>query len=221
MSFRNASLTIISFCYLVLFSSCNEDNSLNYVITGEITDTYQSQPVEGVKIDLRARVLESGTFNNNLTTVVSDFSSSDGSYELCFERKAYDNLQLELEKVDFISTERTISPDDLSPEEPFNLDLQIDPLARVELRLVNTFPGNSNDEIEFRYTTANFPQCNCCNNNIQAFQGDDVDTLLSCSVVGGIQLKWVYFVNRFGNTSFFEDSTLIEPFQTTEILINY
>jgi len=174
----------------------------------------------GVNILIEAQLLESGTFNNNFQDLASGSTNSSGVFEIEIEDANYNGARLTFAKDGYLDIISVINADLLTPEGT-DFSTPLDPISTVNLRLVNTTPSNSQDQIEFRYTSAFFPQCSCCNNSPRVFTGTSVDTVLTCSLVGNSQLDYLYTVTKNGFESVNTDGVFVNSFQTADIVINY
>ena len=129
-------------------------------------------------------------------------------------------MRITYSKVDYIQHTEPINPDDLSAETN-DYSTNLDPISYVNLRLVNSNPNDSEDVIDFRYISANFPQCDCCDSSAKIVTGAMVDTTITCIIVGDTQLDYIYFVAKDGTENVTTGGVYVDSFETAEITINY
>lgn len=213
-----------SFCIVLIFliwSSCKDPEQVIYKIYGTVTDSTTGNSVSEVSVDLSAKILENGTFNNSFQHLASTTTNSSGYFEFNVEREAFNQLKLELEKDQYLFRSMEFSPDDIDPDNGISLSNSMDPLAFAELHLTNISPLDEGDQISFRYTTAYFPQCECCDSSERSYTGTSVDTTIVCPLVGNTQLDYLYTVSKGGGNQTFTGTFYVNSFTTEVLEINY
>ena len=191
--------------------------SLN--ISGQVTNGNLLEPEPGVEIDLGVRGISDGTFNNNFQTIESTTSSVDGTFNFSFENENLAALRMRFEKESYFSKEVELTPEDIDIENGINIDVEMFSVAQINVTLENTSPINESDNIEFRFTNANF-DCTCCSNEIQTFTGTDIDTTLSCFVPGDYNLNYLYIVTKGPSNVLDTGSITVTP-GINELTIDY
>ncbi len=211
---------VLSFIILVCVN-CKKPVSVDYKIFGTLSDSQSNDPISGAYLVLSAQILDAGTFNNSYQTLESVSTDSNGYFEFNIEKQTFNSIKVTFEKQLFFSGEVIFSPESVDPKSGLEVLESLDPMAFVNLNLRNISPINEQDELAFRYISAYFPDCICCNNDFRYFDGMDVDTVISCAVVGNSQLDYNYIVTKGGGSSNLQGGEFIESFQTVEIEINY
>ncbi|MFK7757520.1 MAG: hypothetical protein AB8B53_11380 [Flavobacteriales bacterium] len=211
---------MITCSFLFISSGCKKNETEKLKLEGTITDSSTGQTLSGVSVLLEGQLLQSGTFNTNFQDIASASTNSSGEFEMEIDRDNYNELRLIYVKSSYLDFTEIISADELSPSGT-DYSVALDPVSTVNLRLVNSSPSSDDDEIEFRYTSAFFPQCSCCTNTPRVFIGTDIDTTLTCTIVGNTQLDYAYFVTKNGFESVFTNGVFVNSFETADIVINY
>ncbi len=217
---------LFKYCFFLIIvllgSNCKKPEKVVYIIKGTITDSTTGNPVNNVSLELSAKKLSSGTFNNNFQALSSSSTNASGYFEFNIEKESFNALKLAFEKDLYIFQEEEINPDDIDPSSGIDVSRVLDPLAYAELHLRNASPMNENDKIEFRYTSAYFPQCACCNNSVKTIVGSAIDTVITCPLVGNTQLDYLYTVTKGGTTSPAAIGTVfVNSFDTQIIELDY
>jgi hypothetical protein len=211
-------IAILTFASIALFA-CKKTKNQDVVVEGTITDYRNGSGLSNVYLVLDEQVVSGGVLSGGFTTVAETSTSSDGAYALEFARSNALTYRVGIEKTGFFDREIDINPENVSPNNPYNLSVALVPEATVSVRLVNTSPVSNNDLIKFRYLSPNF-NCECCTGELIQGEGMDVDFTSSCKLYGD---SWIYYrwdIFKDTDTSFV-DSVYCPAFQTTNILIEY
>ena len=212
---------LILFLCVFCFSQCKKPKEVEYKIFGTVSNSRTNQPIENTEVKISAQILSAGTFNNSFQLLESQNTNSEGYYEFNIEKELFNSMKVQFDKELHISYESEINPESIDPSDGIEISSDLDPLAFVNLRVRNINPFNDEDQLVFRYTSSYFPQCTCCNNQYQYFTGTEIDTVVSCTIVGETQLDYSYSIIRGGSSTPLSGNQFIESFETEEIEINY
>ena len=200
---------------------CKKPEEVTYRIYGTISNTLTNSSINNAEVRLSGQILNAGTFNNSFQLLETQRTNSQGYYEFTIDKELFNSIKVQFDKELYVSQEEEINPESIDPIEGLEVSMELEPLAFVNLKVKNISPFNDEDELVFRYTTSYFPQCVCCNNQYQYFTGMEVDTVVSCTIIGGTQLDYYYSISRGGSSTAASGSQFIESFGTVDIEINY
>jgi predicted 3-demethylubiquinone-9 3-methyltransferase (glyoxalase superfamily) len=212
------SLVAILFSLLSLVS-CKKENESTITIAGTISDSGGS--IAGAEIQLAVKEITGGTYSNTFTTFHSGLSATDGSYSHTFD--AYNAIEY---KVDVLTDNRfdqslVIDPDDLKRGQINTYNFVLQPQAWFKINLQNSSPVDSSDFLLFQLTTTQSECAGCCNNLVQPFAGEFVDTTLKCMTTGNVMLHMSWIVTKFGIANQYEDSLYCATGDTAEYSLSY
>ena len=203
----------------ILFGHCRQ-REFTLSISGFVSDSVFGGNLGDVTLVLEMQVLEGGVFNSTFQSVGTASTSDGGHYVFSFERENVIEYRILTLKDGYIDQEFRIDPEDLTPDEVFNLDLEIIPKATFGVHLFSAFPSNEFDSITFKNLAVDF-DCICCNSEDRVFVGTEVDTTLSCNLYGESWIK--YFVEIEKDTAFhsYIDSLYCPAFEVTTLELPY
>lgn len=204
----------------IAFVACTKTNNQNLLLSGYVFDHRNGSGVGDVYISLSEQVVESGSLNSDFEVAAEVTSSSNGAYNMLFNRRNALTYRLDLEKQGYFDKRIELNPDDFRPGKPVTQNITMVTEAEFDIQLVNVMPYDSDDEIRFRKINADF-NCMCCDNEWVEVQGMDVDTTLSCKLYGDYYLKYQYQIHKGELDTTIIDSTYCPAFQTTSITLNY
>ena len=194
------------------------DNSLALHVTVLHADT--GNPASDIDLELERRVLENGVLNGNYQPVGSATSDADGTAHFFFNRVNALDYQLNLVSTDWFPRSDFIQPDAFLASSEVEHTTEATPRGTVHIRLVNAFPLDENDKVQFR--TLNPPSDYLtCSNAWETHLGTDVDVERTCDVEADRYLPYRYHVTRNGELTEHLDSLWIPRGELTELLIAY
>jgi hypothetical protein len=217
---RRIVQSLFFLCVFCCFQ-CEKPKEVKYKIYGTISNSINNNPINDAEVRLSAQILNEGTFNNSFQFLETQSTNSEGYYEFNIDKELFNSMKVQFDKELYGSQEEEINPESIDPIEGFEVSMELEPLAFVNLKVKNINPFNDEDQLVFRYTTSYFPQCACCNNQYQYFTGTGVDTVVSCTIIGETQLDYYYSIFRGGASTAASGSQFIESFGTVDIEINY
>ena len=209
----------ISVICIALLSTCKKED-LELTINGIVQDPNLALVLSSASIQLAAKEISGGTFNNNFNTVANTSTNSNGQFSLTFERKTVSEYRIRVSKNGYFEKEVFITGDAVQPDSPYNVSIEAIPQAFYSLRVQNTNPIDDSDRISYRNTNADL-ECSCCTNQTVTLIGQQIDTSYTCVHEGAKWLKYYYEVEKNGNTNSFIDSIFLTAFDTTSNHIQY
>lgn len=194
------------------------DNNLALHVTVLHADT--DNPASNIDLELERRVLENGVLNGNYQSVGSATSDADGTAHFFFNRVNALDYQLNLISTDWFPRSDFIQPDAFLASSEVKHTTEAMPRGTVRIRLVNAFPLDANDKVQFR--TLNPPsEYLTCSNAWETHLGAEVDVERTCDVEADRYLPYRYHVTRNGELTEHLDSLWVSRGELTELLIAY
>jgi hypothetical protein len=209
---RKKSFLVIITVFLL---SCDKHKD-EWWIKGNISDSLTGNAMPGIEIKAEVKKLQSGVFNDIITTAASDQSAGDGSFEMIWPRENISYCRLVASKDNYFDAIKEVSPDDMKPGEAFVQNLQLVPRSDLQIYLGSTDPSALVKLSVF----STDPYCTCNDNGEYSITGTG-DTLINCMTGGGQWLK--YQIQAFGSNGnvYYLDSVFCEPFVTNNIQYIY
>lgn len=207
---------------LLLISCGKKKKEATMGIHGHITQSDNGDPVEGADIKLYYKELQGGVFVNSFTLLGSSSTSSSGFYSMNVEKPVSSEYRFTIEKQNYFSREIVVNPDDINKDEFNFIDFELTPSCELNLRLKNTSPVNSSDQIDFQFNTPAISECSeCCFSSTLTLIGTGIDTTINCFRTGNQKLTYSYTVTKSGSPSIFIDSIYCPQGSSTLLQINY
>ena len=194
------------------------DNNLALRVTVLHADT--GNPASDIDLELERRVLENGVLNGNYQAVGSATSDVNGLALFFFNRVNALDYQLNLVSTDWFARSDFIQPDAFLESSEVEHTTEATPRGTLHIRLVNAFPLDEGDKVQFR--TLNPPgEYLTCSNAWETHLGMDVDVERTCDVEADRYLPYRYHVTRNGELTEHLDSLWVPRGELTELLIAY
>ncbi len=203
---------------LTLFSCKKED--LELFIQGNVNDPNLNISVAGAQVVLSGQEISGGTFNPSFITQATTTTNGNGHFEIKFPRKTISTYRIEVTKDNYFRTTIEITGDAVQPDETYNVNIDVLPMAYYQLTLKNNPPTDEFDRISYRNVNADL-SCDCCNNQTLTLIGEQIDTTFTCAHEGESWLHYWYEIEQNGNAQAFGDSIFLTPFDTTFKQINF
>ncbi len=200
---------------VVLLLSCNKHKDewwLKGVVTNELTGSVMS----GVQVKAEVKKLQSGVYNDIVTTVANDVTGSSGDFEMNWQRENISFCRLVASKSQYFDAVEEVSPDDMKPGEAFVQNLKLTPRADVQIYLASNDPSALVKLSVF--SSDNYCTCNDESEYVIVGLGD---TTVQCMTGGGRWLKYQIQAFGSGGNVYHLDSVFCEPFITTNIQYTY
>ena len=194
------------------------DNNLALHVTVIHADT--GNPGSDIDLELERRVLENGVLNGNYQPVGSATSDADGMAHFFFNRVNALDYQLNLVSTDWFARSDFIQPDAFLESSEVEHTTEATPRGTLQIRLVNAYPLDEGDKVQFR--TLNPPgEYLTCSNAWETHFGMDVDVERTCDVEADRYLPYRFNVTRNGELTEHLDSLWVPRGELTELLIAY
>lgn len=206
---------------ILLLSSCRKNKTVEYEISGVISDQYTNAGIAGVTVILEVQELSGGNFSTTFKTIESTTTSSNGSYSFKFDRRNASEYRITISKTNYFGAEFSINPDHLNEEAANikNYDMASKGWVRVNIKNVNPF--NASDIVT--YQMANTLNCNngCCGVTPFELEGMNVDTTFICLAHGNSEPTASGFYTKNGTGSSVSETFTVMPLDTVDVNIHY
>jgi 5-hydroxyisourate hydrolase-like protein (transthyretin family) len=215
---RSWGVAVVGLLMVAIGCRPEPDNNLALHVTVLHADT--GNPASAIDLELERRVLENGVLNGNYQAVGSATSDAQGLAHFFFNRVNALDYQLNLVSTDWFARSDFIQPDAFLESSEVEHTTEATPRGTLHIRLVNTFPFDEDDKVQFR--TLNPPgEYLTCSNAWETHLGMDVDVERTCDVEADRYLAYRYHVTRNGELTEHLDSLWVPRGEFTELLIAY
>ncbi|MFZ6051613.1 hypothetical protein [Halocola ammonii] len=213
---------IIPSLLLLFFMSCKEQaNEVELTVEGQVVRASTQSPVQGATVQLSQQTLDGGVVSGAFDQIGEIVTGQNGTFSFTFQRKNTVEFLLEVDQPNYFSRDFTINPDDFNPDNPYNLTVNLDSRAWLQVSIQNTAPETFEDEISYSNLNASFPTCACCNNQTVTLTGQTVDTSFTCQLLGDRTIYYSYQISKLSYDSSRIDSVFCPAFDTTQVNISY
>ncbi len=177
---------------LVLFACKKKEE--NYTIAGTIVNPEINAPVASAKISLWGTKISSGVVQNQQEKIGETYSALNGSFEFRFDKQVYSTLKLIVQHHSHFNAEKTINPNDLSPNKPYSIQVNLHAVSWLKTTIKNVGAQNHQDKLVYRLGLPYDDCTDCCSEQQRIFTGIGVDTTWTCPVYGGkhVSILWIY-----------------------------
>ncbi|MFZ9054308.1 MAG: hypothetical protein ACO2ZL_00765 [Flavobacteriales bacterium] len=207
-------------CFAGWTFGCRPEPAGDLTLLVEASHAYTGEPVSGIDFELERRVLENGVLNGNYQWVGSETTESNGRAEFHFKRVNALDYQLKLVSSDWFNRSDFIHPDAFITQTEVSTQVEATPRGTVHIRLVNAFPFDEADQIQFR--TLNIPgEYLTCSNAWESHTGEAVQVERTCDVEADRYLPYLYVVTRNNESIETLDSIWVPRGVLTELEILY
>lgn len=202
-TFRFSAIALI--CFLAI--ACKKD-TITYQLNCHVTDSSEATGLAGATATVKI-FYTAGAGQNTETTYTTDNS---GNFELTIERKKIEKIVISISKDGYFSTARTFYLDELSVEDPNQIDFSTYAKAWVKLHFTGdgTINYQFNREIGLENCDACFP------NGLQTLNGVS-DTSLYYINNGNTPFQLFWTIQ--GSAISGQENVITTSLDTTEILI--
>ena len=199
---------------------CRPDPNYNLALHVTVLHADTGNPASDIDLELERRVLENGVLNGNYQPVGSATSDTDGIAHFFFNRVNALDYQLNLISTDWFARSDFIQPDDFLESSEVEHTTEATPRGTLNIRLVNAYPLDEDDKVQFR--TLNPPsEYLTCSNAWETHLGMYVDVERTCDVEADRYLPYRYHITRNGELTEHLDSLWVPRGELTELLIAY
>jgi hypothetical protein len=210
---------VLVFLVSILMMSCRKENFIP--ISGLITDPNQAIPVENAKIEIWTQHIEGGIFEANYTLISTVTTGLDGTFLFNLENKNFTGIRLIFSKQGYFGWQADLNIEKVKSSQSYYAEYLLLPRARLHIRVVNSFPVNSNDYFEFRILNG-YSDCEeCCKAEKYQFTGLNIDQTIDCQTVGHQFTLIQWSKNKNGEQTSKTESYFINAFETSEIELKY
>ena len=196
---------IILTCLLIM--ACNKD-AITYQLNCHVTDSSEAAGLAGATATVKI-FYTAGAGQNTETTYTTDNS---GNFELTIERKKIEKIVISISKDGYFSTSRTFFLDELSVEDPNQIDFSTYAKAWVKLH----FTGDGSFNYQY-IREIGLENCDACfPNGLQTLNGV-TDTSLYYINNGNTPFQLFWTIQ--GSAISGQENVITMSQDTTEILI--
>lgn len=199
--------------FTLILLSCKKKDE-NYIISGKIVNPELNAPVAHVSVTLYGTKISGGVVQSQQEKLATAISSTDGSFQLKFNKQVFSSLKIVLSKEGHFYKEQLINPDNLNPGEEYNINLQMHAMSWLKTIVRNVGSQYTSDQLFYRLSFP-YSNCNtCCPTSQRIFNGVGIDTSWICPVYGGnyVYVLWIY---SSGQNSVPHNDTLFIPIGDT------
>lgn len=201
------------------FNQCIE-NEHSITIQGNLKDQVQSTAVENANITLLVNEMVNGSWSTNFVEKGTITSDASGNFKFTIPFQYTTAYRLIITKEGYFS-ETTELPADELEDDFYEGDFGLNPEASLSIHVINSFPFDNQDQINFHLSNweANYP--GCCPNSFIQFTGEQVNETLTCKVIGGLTYTIEYIITRNGNQHVLLKEVFCPAFESTTCEILY
>ena len=215
------SLFLLSFLIGSLFLNACKKEVATYDLSGKVFDPQLKKNVSSANISLKASKVQSGIYNPNYTEIQSVNTSSDGSFYLKVDYDNVSGYQVDVSKNNYFDESIRLKTDDIQNPDGLSLNIDLIPIAHIEIRIKNTTPQAADDEIRVHFSNVDVKCKDCWNNDTIVGIGPSYNFSKTAQVSGEkkMVLKWV--VKKNGIQHVYKDTILSKAFTTVTYNIDY
>ena len=213
-------VSILVFLAFLLLVSCSKDRN-KLLFSGQVYSPNESKNLSGITVELRAQLIESGTYNSNYQLLQKVTTDGGGKYSITNDNVRASSFKITAYSDNYIPSETTISSDLVSVGETYQKNFNIYPKAYLNIYVKNVAPANSTDEITISVIHSS-PDCDICSDiSNLVLKGDTINDTLICLVYGNQTITVNYTLNTNSGVSQHSHDEYCPAFETKEFSINY
>jgi hypothetical protein len=200
----------------MLVTACKKD-PIQYTFEGTVTESVNGNALNDVLVKISQRVYNGSVASAFFNNAGSKTTSSDGKYEITFDREKVFEFKVDMTKSGYFDMEQIIGSADVSTEENKVVNYEMEPKSWLTLHLQNV-GGMTSDEfamIHYNFRTG----CAGCTSNTFFYYNGIVDTTFTIMSTGGVYATYSY--KNPGATIYQQDSVYMIPFDTAFVEIQY
>ncbi len=207
------------FFYLLIFVflfSCKKKKK-ETIIEGSLISKIENIPVDDVWVGLYKREVSNGSYSNNFKKVGENRFSK--RYTFSFIKGGGDiEYKLMFSSTGYLNKEHILSADAIVSGKSNAFDIGLLPVGKVNLHIKSGVNSTIDDAFSF---SLNGECADCCSFSDYAFQGNAVDTIISCNTVAEKYVKYSYFLTRNNSTDYVVDSFFCEKGTEIDVSLIY
>ena len=206
---------------LICLTGCERESHINYDVHGTLRAQHNGAGIGSAQIDWSEQIIDGGMLQGAAELIAEATTSENGEFQLSFERRQAYIYHLKAVSDSHFPLNLSFPPDDLRPDQIFELDLTAAPVCSISVRLHHTGLATAQDAISFRFGE-DF-DCVCCPPEERTWTGSDLDTTLTCAMHGD---RWMTYWARVELPaqevdSVWIDSTWCPAYGQAELVLNY
>lgn len=210
MKSLNKFLIVLFFAMIAI--SCKKKD-LNFNIEGVITDAAFQTPCSAGKVKLFK--VAAGTSQE---VFIAEQELTNGEYSLTFARDRSEKYVLYFERENYFEEELTVFFKDLSVEEPYLLNFNVDARSYMTWVVTDVFPQSNQATCTIVKLNGRASGTETCpNGSYDFFGGGSVSDTLRCAVRGNAYIRF----NVIKLPSFVLDSVYCPAFEDVLHFVNY
>jgi Zn finger protein HypA/HybF involved in hydrogenase expression len=210
------SLCALLLLITVSFLSCDKEE-LTYTIKGTISDEFTRSNISNVVVDLYQKVYINNVLSDNYTFIGSTKTNALGEYSFEIPRDKIYEIKMDLINSQYYDKSVIYSSSNLTTANDNVFNEKLESKSWVKIIIKNPF---IEPDEQLNIYKSNFKEgCeDCCANGGQSFF-ETGDTTFKCPTVGGQEVTINY--GQVGSTAQFTVNVVCEPFDTTNVTIQY
>jgi hypothetical protein len=172
----------------VLMMGCARDHGgMELRIDGQAITIAPQSPLSDSEFVLFERAVEDGALQAE-TVVGEATSDAVGAFAVTFPRKSSYSLRWTAVAQDHFPAAGILDPEDLYPNEPFDLTVGLHAVCTLHVQLASIAPEDSTDNVRFNLGE-DFP-CDCCPTDQILLEGVGADSAWQCLMHGDQWMTW-------------------------------
>ena len=198
--------------------ACKKDTSLKQTIQGKVYEQNINAGSANASVIIFSKKLSGGSINNTFTVVASTTTDSEGNYTVEFDRERTAEYKIEVSKESFFTLSSILSADVVEQSKTYTKQLNIYPIAMLEIRVNNLPPGTGANYLGFK--PLDEISCACCISEGFIYKGTG-DTTVFCNWYGGQNFPFKYTISNENGLKQFTDTTFLKPFENNILELNF
>lgn len=205
---------------LALSWSCKKDPKV-FLVSGQVSKLNTTDKISGVRIYLDSKEVIDGVYNSNYNNIANVETNSNGEYSFEVEQSNTESYRFRTSKSSYFDIEEIVAVSELESNDTYKKDFVLTGESWINLKVKNTTPQGTDDEIDYRYVNINVSGLDCCDNETAVGIGAEYseDKLCRTQSDDWIKLEWV--VKKNGGQVFHSDSIFTTFGQTIIYQLNY
>lgn len=205
---------------IFLSYACNKDPKI-FTISGQVTDAYSSKQISGVRVYLDSRKIDGGVYSSTFSNIAFAETNSKGEYSFEIEQANTESYRFRVSKNSYYDIEEIVSVETIEAKDKFNKNFILTGESWINLKVKNTMPQSTDDEIDYRYVNITVVGLDCCDNEPNIGIGAEYTQDILCRAQSDdwIKLEWV--VKKNGGQIYHTDSIYTTFGQTIIYNLNY
>jgi len=212
--------SLIILAVILLHFSCNKDDNKTLTVSGRITDANQQIAVADAEVSFWASRLQNGTYNPNLTNLLTVNTDANGNYSFTVTKEKDALYRITVSKSKYFGLSNDINVDDLAAGSHI-LNYSILPEAFIKLHVKNVNFYDNSDFIGYSFASQQPVGINCCNNQPTIGLGFAYENTLFCKTFGAQKIKIEWTVKKNQINSVHDTMIYCVPFDTTKFDLIY